>query len=369
MDHPGSDIWGNSSGGSRPVVLPAPTHGVPVVQYKVGDVVMVVGLSQNPRFNGKSGKVIGQQLGRSGEDQILVVFDGEAEPKAILPSNLRQSLATTTITVTKLSGEQDLGCLLSEMVLRGVRASSPAERCGVGKFIGMRLTQVDGQPVWSREMAARALSANSSITLTFEGSSAQRPPPGSPVPPAVAPVQQSILPQRDEISELRLELQALKEKMSVAEQRGEVASNEARSLRSELLQLKSSMATSLTHVPAPVPVSVPAPVPAAALAPAHAPLFSAAAAYIPSPGYLMTSAAPMTPPKVHSVVASLSPPVPTGDPARKSISPKPTRVPMPALPHHLQPPPWEQGALAAQSMSHSFHGTISHSSPPRSVIV
>eukprot|EP00754_Rhynchopus_humris_P000289 Rhum_TRINITY_DN10183_c0_g1::Rhum_TRINITY_DN10183_c0_g1_i1::g.37011::m.37011 len=171
--------------------------------FSIGDRVAAAGLTQNPGFNGVQGTVVGHQPEGPGvEEQYLVDFSehgqAHAKPKALLranllpadapqpvarhPSPVRPSPAAaaapvdpsaprTSIAVTRYPGEADLGCLLSDMVLRGVRQGSPAERCGVGQCVGMRLLEIDGVSVHDRAAVSLTGSAQgqTSVTLTFLG--------------------------------------------------------------------------------------------------------------------------------------------------------------------------------------------------------
>eukprot|EP01063_Lacrimia_lanifica_P014656 TRINITY_DN21211_c0_g1_i1.p1 TRINITY_DN21211_c0_g1~~TRINITY_DN21211_c0_g1_i1.p1 ORF type:complete len:640 (+),score=142.16 TRINITY_DN21211_c0_g1_i1:51-1970(+) len=73
------------------------------------------------------------------------------------------------VQVVKNPGETDLGCILTDMVLKGVRPDSPAARAGVSQYIGLRLVEVDGVPVHTRTSSSVHSTLQSRVvTLTFE---------------------------------------------------------------------------------------------------------------------------------------------------------------------------------------------------------
>ena len=289
-------IWG--TGVSQLAPTTSSSH------VRIGDQVIITGLLSNLGYNGKTGEIVGFQKGDRGMDQALLVLDGRREDgaKAVLLRNVQllqqqhqqQQIPrnqpvgdNATIEVTK-SSDPDLGCLLSDMILRGVRAGSAAERCGAGSLTGMKLVTVNGMVVSSKQEASAAASqANTpTILLGFTGtrkiraqsppaphvgqsniilSSALTSPPHQLEIPSLSSLYQPpvrppspIVPSKDtyllladrnadELRNLRTEVSDLKRRLNASEVIGNNAMLEAAALRKEMDELRLEFARATIH--------------------------------------------------------------------------------------------------------------------------
>eukprot|EP01063_Lacrimia_lanifica_P001786 TRINITY_DN10921_c0_g1_i1.p2 TRINITY_DN10921_c0_g1~~TRINITY_DN10921_c0_g1_i1.p2 ORF type:complete len:163 (+),score=29.46 TRINITY_DN10921_c0_g1_i1:70-558(+) len=65
-------------------------------------------------------------------------------------------------------GDAKMGCSWAyKLELAAVRPGSPADACGIGKYIGWRLAAVNGRPVSTLQDVSEAAAAATSLTLLF----------------------------------------------------------------------------------------------------------------------------------------------------------------------------------------------------------
>ena len=68
------------------------------------------------------------------------------------------------ITVVRELGEP-IGLILEHMIVQDVRKDSPADRCGGGAAIGLRLTVINNQPVQTEQQLLEILSSSSGLSM------------------------------------------------------------------------------------------------------------------------------------------------------------------------------------------------------------